>query len=35
VHGTHNGLTTGVNMYVFDRDFLLPVAAIPLQGLKL
>jgi hypothetical protein len=22
-------------MYVFDRDLLLPLAAIPLQGLKL
>jgi hypothetical protein len=25
----------GVNMYVFDRDFLLPLAAISLQGFEL
>jgi hypothetical protein len=35
VHGTYNGLTTGVDMYMLDCDLLLTLSAIALQGLEL
>jgi hypothetical protein len=35
LHGTYNGLTTGVDVHVLDGDLLLTLTAIALQGLQL
>jgi hypothetical protein len=35
LHGTHKGLTTGIDVHVLDSDLLLPLTAIALQGLQL